>query len=62
MYNEYVVCSQLQYNQLLTSLHRFFMHNKIHRSLKIRDTEEADRVISFDEVVNGPAPEIIDGV
>jgi CRISPR-associated protein Csd2 len=35
---------------------------KVHRSLKISDTDEIDRVISFEGVKNGPAPEIIDGI
>lgn len=34
---------------------------KVHRSLKVADTDELDKLISFNEL-NGPAPEIIDGV
>ena len=34
---------------------------KVHRSLIVNDTDELDKLISFKEV-NGPAPEIINGV
>jgi CRISPR-associated protein Csd2 len=34
---------------------------KVHRSLKVEDTDDLDRLISFDEL-NGPMPEVIDGV
>lgn len=34
---------------------------KVHRSLKVTDTDDLDKLISFDKV-NGPTPEIIDGV
>lgn len=34
---------------------------KVHRSLNITDAEDLDKVITFNEL-NGPAPEIIDGV
>lgn len=34
---------------------------KMHRSLKVNDTDELDKLISFKEV-NGPKPEIIEGV
>lgn len=34
---------------------------KVHRSLKVEDTEDLDKLISFEEM-NGPTPEIINGV
>jgi len=34
---------------------------KVHRSLKVEDTDDLCNIISFDEL-NGPTPEIIDGV
>lgn len=34
---------------------------KVHRSLKITDTDDLDKLISFDNE-NGPLPEIIDGI
>lgn len=34
---------------------------KVHRSLQVEDTDDLDKIISFSEL-NGPAPEIMDGV
>lgn len=34
---------------------------KVHRSLKVTDTDELDKLISFNEL-NGPTPEMFDGV
>jgi CRISPR-associated protein Csd2 len=34
---------------------------KVHRSLKVEDTDDLDQLISFEELV-GPTPEIINGV
>jgi len=35
---------------------------KAHDSLKVTDTDDLDKLISFDDVKGGPKPEIIDGV
>jgi CRISPR-associated protein Csd2 len=34
---------------------------KVHRSLRVSDTDDPDKLISFDEL-NGPSPQVIDGV
>ena len=35
---------------------------KVHDSLKVKDTDDVNNLISFDDVTGGPKPEIIDGV
>ncbi len=35
---------------------------KVHDSLKVKDTDDLNNFISFDDVKGGPKPEIIDGV